>query len=648
MHTLDEGKSVNGGKGRALHRMDGRKVAAITAGLLFAYWVVEFALPGRGGLAGEVLAPEPRLPWGRALVTGLMAVFGVTVVSALARRARTEEELRRKSDFVNTILSSLAYPFFVLDATTHAVRLSNPAADRSDLPDSFPCLAAACDAAAACRRGERPCAVEEVKRTRMPVTLEYVRADESDWPRVYEVHCHPAFDDRREVVQVIVSFLDITARKRAETLLLAEKARLEAAQEELLRKNEETSRLFRLVEVAKTEWERTMDCIGSMVVLSDTGGRIRRCNRAFQQFVGGPPFQAIIGRDSEATLRESGLEVSLASEGAAEIFHEPSKRWFLLRNYPFRATAGGGREHGGTVTTIRDFTALKEVTKELTLRNAELHDAYTELQNTQAQMLQREKMASIGQLAAGVAHEINNPIGFVSSNLGTLGRYVGRLKEYIRAADEIIASAAPVREREEMEDRKKSLKVDYICDDLDQLIRESQEGTDRVRKIVQDLKIFSRTDVAEMVPTDVNECLRSTITIVWSELKYKAVLEKEFGDVPPARGYPQQLNQVFLNLLVNAADAIEKEGKIAVRTWSENGSVFASVSDTGCGIRPEHLGRIFEPFFTTKDVGKGTGLGLSITYDIVKKHGGDITVRSEEGKGTTFTVRIPAMEGCRA
>jgi signal transduction histidine kinase len=644
MHTPDEGKDLDGGKGSALHRMTGRKAAAITVGLLFSYWVVELALLQRGGLAGELLAFESHLLWGRALVTGLMAAFGVTVGSVLARRARAEEELRRKSDFVNTILSSLAYPFFVLDATTHAVRLSNPAADRSNLPDSFPCLAAACEDGAACR-GERACAVEEVKKTRTSLSLEFVRADAADWPRIYEVHCHPVFDGDREVAQVIVSFLDITARKRAEAMLLGEKARLEAAQEELLRKNEESSRLFRLVEVAKTEWERTMDCIGSMVVLSDTGGRIRRCNRAFQHFVGGQPFQAIIGRDSEAMLRESGLEVSLASEGAVEIFHEPSKRWFLIRNYPFRATAGGGREHGGTVTTIRDFTELKEVTKELILRNAELHDAYTELQNTQAQMLQQEKMASIGQLAAGVAHEINNPISFVSSNLGTLGRYVGRLKEYIRSADEVIASAAPVREREDMEGRKKALKVDCICDDLDQLVRESQEGTDRVRKIVQDLKIFSRTGAAEMVPTDVNECLRSTITIVWNELKYKAVLEKEFGDIPPARGYPQQLNQVFLNLLVNAMDAIEKEGKVAVRTWSENRSVFASVSDTGCGIRTEHLGRIFEPFFTTKEVGKGTGLGLSITYDIVKKHNGDITVRSKEGVGTTFIVRIPAAEG---
>jgi two-component system, NtrC family, sensor kinase len=632
---------VDGGKGDALQAMTGRKVAAITVGILSAYWIVELALLGRGGPARELLAPEPRLLWERTLVTGLLAAFGVIVGSVLAKRARAEEELRRKSDFVSTILSSLVHPFYVLDATTHAVRLSNPAAERSDLSEGFPCLAAACGGAC---RGERVCAVEEVKKTRTPLSLEYVRADAADWPRIYEVHCHPVFGGDREVAQVIVSFLDITDRKRAEALFLSEKARLVAAQEALLRKNEETSRLFRLVEVAKTEWERTMDCIGSMVVLSDTGGRIRRCNRAFQQFVGGLPFQAIIGKDLESMLRESGLEVDLASDGTVEILHEPSNRWFLLKNYPFRATAGGGGEHSGTATTIRDFTELKQVTRELELKNAALHDAYTELKNTQAQMLQREKMASIGQLAAGVAHEINNPIGFVSSNLGTLGRYVGRLKEYVQAADKLIACAAPGREREEIEGRKKALKVDHICDDLDQLIRESQEGTDRVRKIVQDLKTFSRTDEAVMVPADVNECLRSTITIVWNEIKYKAVLEKEFGDIPPARGYPQQLNQVFLNLLVNAADAIEKEGKVAVRTWSENGSVFASVSDTGCGIRPEHLGRIFEPFFTTKEVGKGTGLGLSITYDIVKKHDGDITVRSEEGKGTTFIVRIPAAE----
>ena len=191
---------------------------------------------------------------------------------------------------------------------------------------------------------------------------------------------------------------------------------------------------------------------------------------------------------------------------------------------------------------------------------------------------------------------------------------------------------------------RQALKVDYSLEDAAQLLVESVDGVDRVRKIVQDLKSFSRVDEADYKMADVNACIESTVNIVWNELKYKATLSKEYGNLPPTRCFPQQLNQVFMNLLVNATQAIEKQGEITVKTWHENGSIVATVSDTGCGIAAQNLNRIFEPFFTTKEVGKGTGLGLSITYDIVKKHGGEISVQSEPGKGTTFTVRIPVKK----
>jgi two-component system NtrC family sensor kinase len=179
---------------------------------------------------------------------------------------------------------------------------------------------------------------------------------------------------------------------------------------------------------------------------------------------------------------------------------------------------------------------------------------------------------------------------------------------------------------------------------VDSLVAESLEGSERVKKIVQDLKSFSRVDEAEYKVVDIAECLESTINIVWNELKYKVNLVKEFEDLPPIRCYPQQLNQVFMNLLVNAGQAIENQGEVRVRTWQKGDDAFIAVSDSGCGIPEESRARIFEPFFTTKEVGVGTGLGLSISYDIVKKHNGEITVESEEGKGTTFTVRIPVAE----
>ena len=178
-------------------------------------------------------------------------------------------------------------------------------------------------------------------------------------------------------------------------------------------------------------------------------------------------------------------------------------------------------------------------------------------------------------------------------------------------------------------------------EDGNELIKESLEGAERVRTIVQNLKSFSRVDESECKSADINECLESTINIVWNELKYKANLVRELGEIPMTRCYPQQINQVFMNLLVNASQAIEKQGEIRVKTWHDATSVYASVSDNGCGIPESVRTRIFEPFFTTKEVGKGTGLGLSITYEIIKKHNGDIYVESEPGNGTTLTIRLP-------
>lgn len=278
-------------------------------------------------------------------------------------------------------------------------------------------------------------------------------------------------------------------------------------------------------------------------------------------------------------------------------------------------------------------------------KNREVEKAYEKLKATQAQVLQQEKMASIGQLAAGIAHEINNPVGFIMSNLNSLQKYISRITEFIKLQDEInsdmTSSEVSLDILNKISDKKKSLKIDFLLDDSVSLIRESLEGAERVKRIVQDLKTFSHIDEAEFKMSNINEGLESTINIVWNELKYKAVLYKEYGDIPLTKCNPGQLNQVFMNILVNAAHAIEKQGEIFIKTWADNGYINISISDTGCGIPEDKIGRIFEPFFTTKEVGKGTGLGLSIAYDIINKHKGYIGVDSEVGKGTTFTIQIP-------
>jgi len=284
---------------------------------------------------------------------------------------------------------------------------------------------------------------------------------------------------------------------------------------------------------------------------------------------------------------------------------------------------------------------VQERTAELNERNAEIEQAYEDLKRIQAQLLQQDKLASVGQLAAGVAHEINNPMGYIISNLGSLGKYVEKLTAYLDVDEKVLSECDPAIRQMAAEERQK-YKIDLIRRDMPDLITESFDGAQRVRKIVQDLKSFSRADGTEFANADINEGLESTLSIAWNELKYKTTVIKEYGQLPSVWCNLGQLNQVFLNILVNAAHAIVDHGEIRITTWEAAGLVRIAISDTGGGIPPENLKRIFDPFFTTKEVGKGTGLGLAIAYDIVvNKHGGRIDVTSEVGVGTTFTIVLP-------
>ena len=253
-------------------------------------------------------------------------------------------------------------------------------------------------------------------------------------------------------------------------------------------------------------------------------------------------------------------------------------------------------------------------------------------------LLQSEKMASIGQLAAGVAHEINNPMGFISSNLRTLAEYFSQIVRFDQVVQENLGSAA----QEIITRSRESLEIDYVLNDGTDLINESLGGAKRVTKIVLDLKNFSRLDALEYESVLLSSCMESALTICFNELKYLATIRKEFDPSPEVLCHPGQLNQVFLNLLVNAGHAITvPPGEIVLRCWHDAPFVYASVSDSGSGIPEEIKNRIFEPFFTTKDVGKGTGLGLSLSYEIIKRHQGELLVESRVGRGTTFTVRLP-------
>jgi signal transduction histidine kinase/DNA-binding response OmpR family regulator len=296
---------------------------------------------------------------------------------------------------------------------------------------------------------------------------------------------------------------------------------------------------------------------------------------------------------------------------------------------------------------------LLETASQIEAKNKKLKSTLKRLEDTQAQMVQSEKMASIGQLAAGVAHEINNPTGFVSSNLKTLSDYQKDLVQLIKKYQGLAANLSLNKDSGEpfveylaeinsIKAFENDIDIDFLIEDIDDLIGDCQEGTNRIKKIVLDLKDFAHPGEDVLQSMDINNGLESTLNVVNNELKYKATVHRNFGDIPAVKAYPQQLNQVFMNILVNAAQAIEKKGDIHITTRLEDDWVEIQISDNGCGIDPQNVSKIFDPFFTTKDVGKGTGLGMNIAYNIVKKHDGTIDVASEVGRGTTFTIRIPA------
>ncbi|WKJ91135.1 response regulator [Methylomonas montana] len=343
-------------------------------------------------------------------------------------------------------------------------------------------------------------------------------------------------------------------------------------------------------------------------------------------------FVSVLSSDRE---EERGLSL-----GAVDYIYKPCHLSILLARIRTHLELKNARDR------LKDHNSFLE---------AEVKRRHQEIQQVHLQLLQSEKLAAIGQLAAGIAHEINNPIGFVNSNLNTLDGYLRDVFSVLDACcATLAASPVTIEAASQLQELKQQKQLSYLRNDIPELIAESRDGLTRVRDIVQGLKDFAHIDSDDWELGDLHKGLDSTLNIIGNELKYHCTVHKYYGDIPQIYCRPSQLNQVFMNLLVNAAQAIETKGDIDIRTGCDDRAVWVDISDNGNGIAPENLTRLFEPFFTTKPVGKGTGLGLSISQNIVRKHGGRIEVDSELGRGSRFRVWLPIhqelsnREECRA
>ena len=323
----------------------------------------------------------------------------------------------------------------------------------------------------------------------------------------------------------------------------------------------------------------------------------------------------------------------------------------MYQNCTFFPLHDGLGEPAAACITVADATDTAARQQELERLNALLEvekdqqaQLIRRLEEAQAQLLQSEKMAAIGQLAAGVAHEINNPVGFVYSNLNSLRGYLDQLMGLVDGLQAQVQASGHAELIQACSALGQAADYAFLREDTPVLLGESREGLERVKRIVKDLRDFSHVDNGEWQLADLHQGLDSTLNVIWNEVKFKAQIVKQYGELPPVQCIASQINQVFLNLIVNAAQAIVEHGTITLRTGTLDDGVFVEIQDDGPGV-PEALARrIFEPFFTTKPVGKGTGLGLSVSYNIIERHHGQLSVSSPPGGGACFRIVLPVRQ----
>jgi PAS domain S-box-containing protein len=414
--------------------------------------------------------------------------------------------------------------------------------------------------------------------------------------------------------------------------------------------------------IEKIRLETILDSLGEGVLTIDADKEIIAYNKSLRQMTG-MSYEEVSGKRCDEiidiplcngsclfdkAMENEGLEAEKNEAGSVSPFLVPvtTETEILDKNgkkIPVNLYLTLLRDHVnktvGAVCVFRDITRMKEIER----MNDELSKAYEELQNAQAQLVQSEKMASLGRLVAGAAHELNNPISFIYSNVSHLRQYIEDMKMVLDKYSAVSMLPAPQIEDRipDIEKFKEKMDLAYTMQDLDRLVDDIDEGARRTKGIVEDLKTFSRSEEGRIEDTDINEDMEKSLNLLVDHYKGRIIIHKDFADLPRVKCYANQLSRVFMNLITNACQAIDGSGDIWITTKLENGTVIISIRDNGLGMDKEHLSRIFDPFFTTKDVGEGAGLGLSISYGIIQRHKGEILVDSKKGSGTAFTIRMP-------
>jgi PAS domain S-box-containing protein len=373
-------------------------------------------------------------------------------------------------------------------------------------------------------------------------------------------------------------------------------------------------------------------------------------NEAFEEITGYPTAE-VLGKNCRFLQGEDRSQPELDELRAA--LKQGSSCRITIRNYRKDGSLFWNElfmapvfDHAGQLTHYvgvqTDVTARKLVEEALTRKTVELERALTELRDTQVLLVHSEKMSALGQMVAGVAHEINNPISFVNSNLHSFKQSVGDLSNAYDALEGLIFEAGSSAEQEAARRIRQQAELDYLLSDVEDLLAASFEGLARVRKIVEALRTFSRLDEADLKIANIGENIRSTLLMARGELQGKVEVQLDVDDLPDIKCYPAELNQVFLNIIINAAQAVQGKGLLAITGRDLGDSLELRFADSGVGIAPDVIDNIFNPFFTTKPVGAGTGLGLSIAHKIITdRHRGTIRVESAPGAGTTFIITLP-------